>query len=176
MSFDFYLRPAPEPLRLLELELELEELRLLELLLELLVLDELLVPAELLLLEPLLTLPLELRVEPLLLEFEPLLGRLTPLLPVLPVRPLEELLPVPLLLPGRLTLPLLEGFLPLLPELPEGVLPLPVFPLLGFTLLELPPLGAGVGGLLLWLLPELMLPPSVFGLTVALGAGSLPSL
>lgn len=135
-------------------------------------LDEPLVPAELLLFEPLLTLPLELRVEPLLLEFEPLLGRLTPLLPV---RPLEELLPVVLLLLGRLTLPLSEGFLPL-PELPEGVLPLPVFPLWGFTLLELPPLGAGAGGLLLWLLPELILPPLVFGLTVALGAGSLPSL
>ena len=76
------------------------------------------------------------------LELEPLLGRLTPLLVLVPL--------------GRLRLPL-ELLLPL-----EGVLPLLV-------------LGAGVGagGLLplLWLPPELMLPPAVFGLTVAVGAG-----
>lgn len=78
------------------------------------------------------------------LELEPLLGRLTPLLVLVPL--------------GRLRLPL-ELLLPL-----EGVLPLLV-------------LGAGVGagGLLplLWLPPELMLPPAVFGLTVAVGAGVL---
>lgn len=74
------------------------------------------------------------------LELEPLLGRLTPLLVLVPL--------------GRLRLPL-ELLLPL-----EGVLPL---------------LGAGAGGLLplLWWPPELMLPPVAFGLTVAVGAGSL---
>lgn len=166
-----YLRLAPEPLRLLELEPLLELLRL----------DELLVPAERLLLELLLVLlePAP-RVVPLLLPLERLgrltllslvvgrvevpllleLGRLTPLLPVRPLEPLLFGRPTPLLLlelPGRLTLPL---------ELPfDGVLPP-----LGFT--EPPLLGVGAGGLLfpLWLLPELMLPPSVFGLTVALGA------
>lgn len=137
-------------------------LRLFEL--ELLVLDELLAPVVRLLLELLrLTLPLELPLVPLLLELE-LFGRLTPLLPV---RPFEELLLVPpgrLLLLGRLTVPLLEG-----------VLPLPELSLLGLTELLL----FGAGGLLLpplWLLPELMLPPLAFGLTVALGAGSPPSL
>ena len=132
-----------------------------------------------------LTLPLELPLVPLLLELE-LFGRLTPLLPV---RLLEELLLVPLgrlLLLGRFTLllvplegrlvPLLEPLLLGRLTLPlfEGVLPLPVFSVLGLT--ELPLFGAG--GLLLpllWWLPELMLPASAFGLTVALGAGS-PSL
>ena len=81
-----------------------------------------------------------------------------PLELLLPVRPFV-LLFVPLgrlLLFGRLTLPL----------------SLPVRPLFGrFTLLLEPPL-LDAGGLLLPLLPELMLPPSAFGLTVALGAGS----
>lgn len=168
-----YLRPADE-LLLLELLVLLEELRRFELL-ELLVLDPLLR----LLLEPLPTLLLELGV-PLL---ELLLGRFTPLLPV---RPLEELLLVPLgrvVLLGRLTLPLellLGREVPLL-ELLLGRLtePLPllegVLPLSGFTLgVSLPGPGAGLAGVLPWC-PD-MLPASGFGLTVALGAGSPPPL
>lgn len=169
-----YLRPLLEPpLRLL---LELEELRVLELLLEELrleldapvevpllrvlllelftrLLPELEVPEVRLLLElgRLTPLPLVVgRVEgPLLLE----LGRLTPLVPVLGRLEEAEPVEVPLLVPlGRLALPL-EGFLLLLGL---GV-------------------GAGAGGLLplLWLPPELMLPPLGFGLTVAVGADSL---
>lgn len=150
-----YLRPLPEPLRLLLVPLELDEL-LVELL-PLLLLDALLlVPAGRL----------------LLLE---LLARLLELL--FPVRPLE-LLPVPL---GRvLLLELLTR--PLLPLLPWELLPLftrPLLllpldePLLVFGRAELPPL-LGAGGLLP--LPELMLPALGFGLTVALGASLLPLL
>lgn len=149
-----YLRPLPEPLRLLLDPLELDEL-LVELL-PLLLLDALLlVPAGRL----------------LLLE---LFARLLELL--FPVRPLE-VLPVPL---GRvLLLELLTR--PLLPLLPWELLPLftrPLLllpldePLLTFERGELPPLfGAG-----LLPLPELMLPALGFGLTVALGASLLPLL
>lgn len=159
-----YLRPLLEPpVRLL---LELEELRVLAPLLEELRL-ELDAPVEVpllrVLLEPLTRLLPEVEVPEgrLLLEL-PELGRLTLLLPVRPLE-LEPLLgrltPLLVLVPlGRLRLPL-ELLLPL-----EGVLPLLV-------------LGAGVGagGLLplLWWPPELMLPPAVFGLTVAVGAGVL---
>lgn len=186
-----YLRPLLEPpVRLL---LELEELRVLAPLLEelRLVLDAPVeVPLLRVLLEPLTRLLPEVEVPEgrLLLEL-PELGRLT-LLPLvvgrvegplslelgrltllLPVRPLElvpllgRLTPLLVLVPlGRLRLPL-ELLLPFELLLPlEGVLPLLV-------------LGAGVGagGLLplLWLPPELMLPPLAFGLTVAVGAGVL---
>lgn len=164
----FYLRVALEPLRLLELELEpeLEELRLLELLLEELRVE--LEPVEVpllrvLLLEP----PTRLLPEGRLLEFGRLtplplvvgrvegpllldLGRLTPLVPELGRLEEAEPVEVPLLVPlGRLMLPL------------DGVLP-PLLLVAGGGVL--PPLS------LLWLPPELMLPPLAFGRTVALGA------
>lgn len=123
----------------------------------------------LLLVEELLLLELPLAVRVLLLE--PELLRLTLLLPL---RPLDELLVVPL---GRLLLELFPtrllelGRPTLLPLL--GVLPLLAPLLLGLSGLTLPLL-FGAGGLPpLWLLPWLMLPPSGLGLTVALGA-SLP--
>lgn len=126
----------------------------------LLELEEVLVPVRGVLLFELFTRPLELLlpVRPFVLLFVPLgrlllFGRFTLLLLPLEGRDVPLLLP---LLFGRLTLPL----------------SLPVRPLFGrFTLLLEPPL-LDAGGLLLPLLPELMLPPSAFGLTVALGAGS----
>lgn len=173
----FYLRVAPEPLRLLELELEpeLEELRLLELLLEELRVE--LEPVEVPLLRVLLLepptrlLPEVLLPEGRLLEF----GRLTPL--PLVVGRVEG----PLLLDlGRLT--------PLVPELGrlEEAEPVEV-PLLTVAELLLMLLLVPVPALLpvlALLLPELMLLllPLALGRTVAVGAGSvvlgfmLPSL
>ena len=155
LFFLSYLRPLPEPLRLL-LELEL----LVELLLE-----ELVPLLRVLLLE-LLTLPLELPLVPLL---RVLLLELFTLLLELPLLPLGRLLLfelfmrlLELLLPVR---PLELLLVPLL-ELPTLPLPLLTF---GRLLSELPLL-AEPADVPLLKLPELMLPPLGLGLTVALGA------
>ena len=180
-----YLLPRPELVLLLLFEEELllvPEVRLLlELLFGRLTLPELLLPLRPLLLLLLLgRLTLLLPVLPLLLvplgRLLSLLGRLTLLL--LPVLPLLVPLGRLLSLLGRLTLPLL----PVLPLFEP-----PTVPLFGLWLLpfdtepELLLLGAGGLALPLFELPELMLPPSGLGLTVApplllppLGAGGLP--
>ena len=153
-------------MRLLELELvPLERVLLLELLARLLPL--LLVLVERLLLElELFTRLLELLV-PLLVRLVLELPLLTRLLPLLLVLVRLELL---LLITGRVLVPvsvrplvvlLTRPFeLELFTRLP-AVEPVEVPLLLGTTVLE-------------ELLPELMLPPLALGLTVALGAGSLP--
>lgn len=173
----YYLRPLPDaefveallrlPLELLELLVELLPLLLLDELVPLLrvllfelfarLLELPLVPLLRLLLLELFTLPLELPLVPLgrLLLFEPF------------TRPLvAEPVEAPLLVFGRvLTLfPVRPLALPLLVR-PLSLLTLGrslLFPLFGTTALPLV------------LLPELMLPPLGLGLTVALGAGSLP--
>lgn len=173
-----YLRPPPDvefveaPLRLL-----LELFEFLVELLPLLLLDELvpllrvlllelfarllelpLVPLLRLLLLELFTLPLELPLVPLgrLLLFEPFTR---PLL-LLPVRPLvAEPVEAPLLM-----------FVLVLVLFPVRPLALPLLTLGRSLLLPL----FGVTVLPLVLPPELMLPPLVLGLTVALGADSLP--
>lgn len=173
-----YLRVAPElplpelePLRVLELLL-LDELRVLEVLL----LDELRLeldapvavaePVEAPLLRVVL-LELPTRLLPVVLVPE---GRLVLELPVLGRLGVAEPVEAPLLVVGRVDGPLaLElGRLTLLPELG---LPLELLPVLGRLGVAEPvdePLVP-----VLWLPPELMLPPVAFGLTVAVGAGSL---